>query len=313
MISILFDDVAAKDHFVAIKNIIQDRIANILSRGINRDNLPVALSAPLRAYLQSLRSDLELEKLITARPESFGNIITNLSQRFPYLSDENFVLYNIFITSCYEKSKKFSKFSFIQRINRDTCVYCNRNYTYCISSPTGEIKPEIDHFFPKTIYPFLGMSFYNLIPSCQVCNGFGAKEQRDPLTEGLVNPYLLKTSDFRFTYKPVSGRILASLLDKSSIEIQFVKEIPGHLSVFKLKELYKQHADHVLELIIKSKVKYAQTYRNYLRRYSEKGLRFSDNEIDRMILGNYSTEDDLHKRPLGKLYWDIGRELGLIK
>ncbi|MFX8327742.1 hypothetical protein ABTL71_18955, partial [Acinetobacter baumannii] len=94
---------------------------------------------------------------------------------------------------------------------KDTCPYCNRSYIYYISR-RKEIKPQIDHFFPKSKYPFLAMSFYNLIPSCQTCNGFGAKEEKDPLTEGLINPYLLKTTDFSFSYKPVSGKIISSLL-----------------------------------------------------------------------------------------------------
>jgi hypothetical protein len=27
-----------------------------------------------------------------------------------------------------------------------------------------------DHFYPKAIYPFFALYFYNLIPSCKVCN-----------------------------------------------------------------------------------------------------------------------------------------------
>jgi hypothetical protein len=86
--------------------------------------------------------------------------------------------------------------------------------------------------------------------------------------------------------------------------------LAGHLNTFKLDDLYKQHADHVLELIIKSKVAYSGRYRKYLHDFT--GLQFNDDEIDRMILGNYSREEDIHKRPLAKLYQDIGKELGLI-
>lgn len=28
----------------------------------------------------------------------------------------------------------------------------------------------MDHFYPKSLYPFLALSLYNFIPSCQVCN-----------------------------------------------------------------------------------------------------------------------------------------------
>ena len=75
--------------------------------------------------------------------------------------------------------------------------------------------------------------------------------------------------------------------------------------------MYAQHADHVLELLVKSKGRYAEAYRRYLKSYS--GMKFDDFEIERLILGNYASPDDVHKRPLAKLYQDIGRELGLIR
>ena len=192
----------------------------------------------------------------------------------------------------------------------DTCPYCNRNYIYYLSK-TGEIKPQIDHFYPKSKYPYLALSFYNLIPSCHTCNGFGAKEEKDPHDEQLVNPYLVEKHNFKFTYKVKNINFLNPLLDKASVTVEFLHALDGHIKVFKLKDLYEQHSDHVLELLIKSQVAYSAEYRKYLGSY--KGLKFSDNEIDRMILGNYSQEEDIHKRPLSKLYQDIGRQLGLIK
>ncbi|WP_316795447.1 hypothetical protein [Pedobacter agri] len=316
MINLNLNDVEAKNHFNNIKNIIQARTKNILKSGISIRGHKASPFGYLRTYLVSLLDDSELEKIITDKPENFESTITKITRLYPDFidesSDSHFVLYNIFIKNCYNLSGRFSKYDFISKIGRDTCPYCNRNYIYYLSK-SKEIKPQIDHFFPKSKYPFLAMSFYNLIPSCQTCNGFGAKEEKDPLKEGLINPYLLKSSDFIFTYKPVSSKIISTFLDKKSITIEITKNIPGHLDVFKLKELYELHSDHVVELIFKSKIKYSETYRNYLEKYKEKGLKFSENEIDRMILGNYVMEEDIHKRPLAKLYQDIGKELGLIK
>ncbi|TCL67476.1 hypothetical protein EV196_10232 [Mariniflexile fucanivorans] len=44
------------------------------------------------------------------------------------------------------------------------------------------IKPELDHYYPKSLYPYFGVSFYNLIPSCQSCNGLGVKGENDPFS-----------------------------------------------------------------------------------------------------------------------------------
>jgi len=305
----------AEQHFLLVKHLIQGRAKNILSRGINKKKKRVTLNNNLKNYLNSLLDDNQLKTLITAKPEDLEAIILSIRQTNPDFfspkSNSNFVLRNIFIKSCYE-NEEFSNLEFIKRINIDTCPYCNRQYIYYLSNE-NKIKPQIDHFYPKSIYPILGISFYNLIPSCQTCNGFGAKEEKDPTIFGLINPYLLKNDSFSFTYKIRTVNFINSLFDKASIEVKLKNQLPGHLNVFKLDKLYEQHSDHVIELILKSKIEYSEEYRNYLKSYRDKGLRFNDSEIDRMILGNYSQESDIHKRPLAKLYQDIGRELGLIK
>ena len=315
MVNLNLNAFAANNHFKAVKDHLQTRIKKILKNGVVKSKTKYFPNNDLKTYLNYLLIDDNLKQLIIARPESITGIISfNKSRYGGFLTkshSSNIILNNLFVKSCYDDTKVFSKHDFIKNIDIDTCPYCNRSYIYYLSK-NKEIKPEIDHFFPKSKYPFLAMSFYNLIPSCQTCNGFGAKEEKDPLIEGLINPYLLKNSDFLFTFEPVSSRIISTLLDKNSIKVKIIKNIPGHLDVFKLKELYELHSDHVVELIFKSKIKYSDTYRTYLEKYKEKGLEFSDNEIDRMILGNYATEEEIHKRPLAKLYQDIGKELGLI-
>lgn len=314
MIKLNQNNIQAEQHFFVVKDLIQARIKNILSRGINKKKKKIKLSPSLKSYLKSLLDDNELKLLITARPDNLKGIITSTKNTNPDFfspkSYSNFVLRNLFINSCYDK-EEFSKLDFIKRIDIDTCPYCNRNYIYFLSKE-NQIKPQIDHFYPKSIYPILGVSFYNLIPSCQTCNGFGAKEEKDPTDEDLTNPYLLENDSFKFTYKIKKVAFLNSLHDKTSVEVKFRNQIQGHSDVFKLDKLYALHSDHVIELILKSKVAYSEEYRKYLRSYRDKGLKFSDSEIDNMILGNYSNEKEVHKRPLAKLYQDIGKELGLI-
>lgn len=314
MIGLNLNNSVAEKHFDIVRDAIQNRIKKILKNGVTEKATKYRPDADMANYLRSLLIDSNLKTLIVAGPSTLEGIISFFRTNYPDSvrpnTSSNIILYNLFVSSCYDKSEFFDKLTFIQNIGLDTCPYCNRNYIYYLSKKK-QIKPEIDHFFPKSKYPFLGVSFYNLIPSCQTCNGYAAKHQKDPLRSGLTNPYLVNSSDFSFTYKILTNGIVSSLLDKNSIELKINKNIPGHLNVFKLKELYEQHTDHVIELIIKSKMKYSETYRNYLRSYRDRGLRFNDNEIDRMILGNYASERDVHKRPLAKLYQDIGKELGL--
>lgn len=49
------------------------------------------------------------------------------------------------------------------------CPYCNRMYTTTLFGKHG-IRPDFDHFYPQSKYPYLAVNLFNLIPSCSMCN-----------------------------------------------------------------------------------------------------------------------------------------------
>jgi hypothetical protein len=49
---------------------------------------------------------------------------------------------------------------------RKTCAYCLLDETWA----AGPENFELDHFRPKSIFPQLALSYYNLYWSCHVCN-----------------------------------------------------------------------------------------------------------------------------------------------
>ena len=55
-----------------------------------------------------------------------------------------------------------------QQMGLKSCVYCNAIPTM---SNNREVFYQMDHYLPQSLYPFLGTCFYNLQPSCDVCNG----------------------------------------------------------------------------------------------------------------------------------------------
>jgi len=314
MIRLHTNNDAADEHYKIVKPLVKEWIKKVIDRGyVFFDGQRRHLSPELETYLESMQQgDDGLRALICAHPGSFEGIIDYMQEHHPGSMEDghpdNIILKNIFISHAYEDTKNFIKLDFIKRIQLDTCPYCNRSYIYYIDN--GKIKPQIDHFYPQSTFPFFGVSFYNLIPCCLTCNGLGVKAQNDPRKIGIKNPYLIENDQFQFTFEVKDIKFLNPLADKESIEIRFRQAIRGHLSAFGLGKLYEQHTDHVLELIIKSKVAYSPKYREYLRNYP--GFNLSDKEIDRLLLGNYSEVDDVHKRPLAKLYQDIGRKLKLI-
>jgi len=306
----------AEAHFAIVGPLLRTRALNIIAGDIGSNRNPVNVSQTVTDYLNDLLLGDHLKNLICATPDRLREIAASTHIHYPTFAvktnDDHKVLENLFITSVYDKTG-FKKLEFIKRIDFDTCAYCNRNYIYYLSGNVNRpIKPEIDHFLPKSKYPYLGLSFYNLIPSCSTCNCGDAKGQLDPIDNGFQSPYEIEQDDtFTFTYKADDVAILSPIVRKYAVTVKFKTKIDANNEVLKLEKLYQQHSDHVLELIIKSKGHYAQAYRRYLASYKE--FRFDDLEIDRMILGNYAGKEEMHKRPLAKLYQDIGRELKLIK
>ncbi|MEK6495314.1 hypothetical protein [Myroides odoratimimus] len=321
MIPLIINNQFAENHYNSIKNALISQINRILNDGgINKRprgqaNYKITYSNTLQTLLQEFANDPDtyLKPLIVKSPDDINTYVSDLNHsNSDYINsnhDDNMILYNLFVNSIYDNTDIFNKWNFINKINLSTCPYCNRNYIYT-TTKSKTIKPEIDHFYPKHKYPILAISYFNLIPSCSPCNGISAKHQKDPFHIGLVNPYLLKNNDFVFTHKIKNIAILNPLSEKSDVEIQFKKAYQGHLDLFNLKQLYELHHDHALELIIKKRLKYSKKYRDYLNSYN--GLKFSQTDIDHMILGNYALQEEQHKRPLAKLYQDIGKELGLI-
>ena len=247
MIKLNTNSIFAENHFKEVEGLIRKRITNILKTGyINKnekkkgEKKKFKVDKILSKFLKALLINDNLKKLITIEPNKLIKLTIIISKRYPAfictISHSNRILYNIFISNCYEKG--FNKLEFINMIGIDTCPYCNRNYIYTLDK-VEKIKPQIDHFFPKSIFPFLGMSFYNLIPSCQTCNGEEAKGSLSPLKVGLTNPYLIKSSDFTFGYNLESLEIFNPLinkknLDKDNLSISITTKMQGHLNVFKL-------------------------------------------------------------------------------
>ena len=84
------------------------------------------------------------------------------------LKDEIFLLfnYNFFTT---DNDGKWA-YNHSLRMGLNVCPYCNTQYTFTIKTSRGRTRPQYDHFFKKSKHPYFALSFYNLIPSCYVCN-----------------------------------------------------------------------------------------------------------------------------------------------
>lgn len=84
------------------------------------------------------------------------------------------------------------------------CPYCNDEPIHIIDSSSKKYRPHLDHFLPKSRYPFLGVSLYNLIPAGTRCNSY-FKLMRDTLNASnpnLKNDKIPHQQIFLINYPP---------------------------------------------------------------------------------------------------------------
>ncbi|MEN5407586.1 hypothetical protein [Aliarcobacter butzleri] len=265
----------------------------------------ITLSKDEKDFIIFLNNEDNIKKLLKVDVDNLKKTIIDFESKFPNLRNTsnslNRIFYNIFISNIYENNKRFDGLKFVQSIDLNTCPYCNRAYIYTIKR-NGTIRPEIDHFYPKALYPYLGLSFYNLIPSCSVCNGTTAKSNKDSFEDNLKNPYEIKRNDFKFKFDVKSA---------DNFDIKFSKKIDSNNDYFKLEEFYEYHDNIAHELYIKFKQENTKEHFDSLKK-SLSGIGFDEDEIYRFLTCVYLKDEDLHKRPLSKLIKDINEELNLI-
>jgi hypothetical protein len=206
-----------------------------------------------------------------------------------------------------KRKKRYEAYNLAENLDIPTCVYCNRMYTKTVSKINKLTRPTFDHWFSKDDYPLLALSFYNLIPSCNVCNS-GIKGS-DPFNLNThFHPYYKSTLEheklsFKFSFE-----------HKNYATFSFKIHSDNHFSetsteAFKLKEIYAAHEDEINDLRT-IRDNYSETYLKMLRANILKNV--SDEEIYRLAFGTYFEEEYFDRRPLSKMKKDILEELGII-
>lgn len=200
---------------------------------------------------------------------------------------------------------KYNAYDFAKKLDIPTCPYCNRTYTKTVIIQKKEkiIRPEFDHWFPKSEYPLLALSFYNLIPSCHICNS-NVKGKTEFKLDTHFHPYNSASNvkaTFSYNYKSCDGyRIKINTKDDFSRD---------SVEAFQLENIYQAHEDEVKDLI-KIRQAYSDKYIEILNKSLK--INLSKEEVYRLAFGVHYEEDKFDRRPLSKLKKDILTELGII-
>ncbi|AVM49541.1 hypothetical protein [Capnocytophaga sp. oral taxon 878] len=206
---------------------------------------------------------------------------------------------------------KYNAYDLAKKLDIPTCPYCNRTYTKTVITQKGEkiIRPEFDHWFPKSEYPLLALSFYNLIPSCHICNSNvkGGKKTDLKYHFHPYNPINNFNPIFSYELKDYdSYKIKIGFRGEFDEKEKFEKS----LKLFELENIYQAHEDEVKDLI-KIRQAYSDKYIDMLNDSLE-GVNLSKEEVYRLAFGVHYEEDKFDRRPLSKLKKDILTELGII-
>lgn len=198
---------------------------------------------------------------------------------------------------------KFPRKEFVDALEVTVCPYCNRNF---VNSTFDKTMCDLDHFYEKSEYPILAISFYNLIPVCHYCNHTkGTRKIAYSCHDNRYKTDSLLTFDFH-----IRGIDFLNNKHQLGIEIYGSKEIKSNIDVLKLRELYQIHTD-VLQECIKKALIFQPGYLNYLAN-EYKDLFSSKEELYRIVFGNYYNEEAYGKRPLSKMTSDILWDLMML-
>ena len=193
-------------------------------------------------------------------------------------------------------NNRFSRKKFVEELQVTVCPYCNRNF---VNSTYNRTMCDLDHFYDKSTYPILAVSFHNLVPVCHACNH--AKGNKTVS----VSPHdrKFKTDDLLSFDYFVTGMDFLSDNKQIGIELDCSSEFESNVKELKLRQVYQIHTDIVQECIKKAIIFNPKYLLDLYNTYD--GLFESEEELYRIVFGNYIEEISYGKRPLSKLTKDI--------
>ena len=281
-----------------------------------------------REYVQKIIT--EYPGILSATPNRMRELINDfedfkvdVNKKIPNKKQEFYK--SIVYAMRYDDLRKVESIPYLKNSGIRTCVYCNSQFALVVENRYYDPKKhkkvksrkallELDHFHPKSKSPFLCTSFFNLYPVCSNCNkakgnkkiGFELYTENQNEVLNTFNFWIdddsivkyktsKKCNDLKITFETING----------DIDLRRI-----HNETFCIEGIYNTQKDLVEEILIKSEI-YTNAYKRSLVN-SFKTVIYDETMINRLILGNYDKDEDIHKRPLAKFTQDIAKQLGLV-
>ena len=210
--------------------------------------------------------------------------------------------------------QNWDAYEFLSMLNISVCPYCNKEYVSIIGNLDQDLKtrPEIDHFFPQSQYPYLSCSFFNFIPSCLLCNHhkkdtYNKYDEKGNI-ELTIYPYnegFEKRKDDGSIEKYAWFRVIPDKkeinLYKSQdiklvlypLDIDLYKKMQASKKAFLIEELYNSCKTEIIDLLSRHQC-YNQVKIKHIKSTLSLGKRKTSNRINNIL-----SEDHLRNYILG--------------
>lgn len=303
----LADNYAARIDVAEIKK----RLKNLLTL--------VGTSQPHIDYVNLLKTELDND-LLTAGPskiellcKQFSAFKASLSTKFGTQQQQ---FYKLVIDALgYDTARSYYR-DVVPLMGIKTCVYCNAQYAVSFSRRDGieYAQFEVDHWKPESRYPFLGISFYNFVPSCPSCNKHKTKKDLKFCIYSEVpyaldgvnhNPFVFLLSDDSLTrFLNSYNKDLLKLEFKSRVGDSALEEDYARFAINEMYECFRDEA----AMAIRRYLFYSDAYREQLQ--VNYGKMFSGSLFyEEFIYGVSFGRKDVLRRPLAKMIQDIRAQL----
>lgn len=259
------------------------------------------------------------DRILRLKPSEFESFWSN---NFKFLSEEELKAKILDEIPFYEKIIRAMRYDevrnreyapYIRKLGIKTCVYCNAQYslpTHGKGNNKADVTTyEIDHFYPKSLYPFLCTTFFNLVPSCGSCN---RRKNDKQVKFCLFVEQNDQKSRFPFRIalnkKSVIKYLISTDKDVLDFELEADAEMLNSHKIFHLDAIYNEHKDIAEELVWKHRI-YSSSYRLAVMKQFKNLFNMGDEECYRLLFGTYPESASIHKRPLSLFMRNISEQL----
>lgn len=277
------------------------------------------LDALVARYFGTIVSDFE--SLLKANPATLQRIKNEFDHNIPVadwddIRDEFSVigLYKYFTDDVLINTRlgiSYGSRYLADKLDVFTCPYCNENFIYYFKyGGTSTIRRTFDwdHIYSQKDYPFLAISFFNLVPCCKVCNQIKLDQNLE-----YFNPHIDIDINSIYTYNlnPTSAGFIT---DSSKIQLmiiyanrRFKSEILVTANTVGLLSRMQCHKEIIKDILNKKRM-YPNPYlQSVAGTVSQLNANITADNLKKTLYGTHFNHQDYFRRPFSKLTDDILR------